>query len=480
MILGTVWTIASVVLLSMSTVNPIAVTPPLKDHVVRLSGGLPSGSGLPGHLPDDHIQHVIAVMMENHDYDSYFGTYCQQLGPYCSSTGNGIPAGTCIPMYPAYPYLGCIAPFNFTPAQFLISDMAHDSYSGATAYDGGAMDGFYQAEGTNYSFGHYNQATIPIYWDMAEQYAISDNFWGANLSWSLPNHWYWLAGSSPPEANTFSGGWSGWDPTYLDQANQTRTIEDVLNGSNVSWKYYDFPLMSSYSSAASTGGIWGTAYDIWSPFAGRAISYTSAYSSHFVWRSHLLTDLQQGTLPNISWVIPDLAYTDHPGWNNSNGEGWFAQLVNAVENSSYWNSTAIFITWDEYGGFYEHVSPRTIFSDRLDFRSPIIVISPYAKENYISHAPGDFMSILRFIEWQFGLGCLSPLDCLAPLPLDFFDFNQTARAPILFPTFWGNATYPMPLQQLAPLNLACTECLRTTPGGWEMSDVLPSPYIDPD
>jgi phospholipase C len=428
-------------------------------------GGYPGpGGGLPGHLPGDHIQHVITVMMENHVYDSFFGTYCQVLGPFCSMTANGIPSGTCIPYYPAQPSYGCVAPFNFTPAGLTIPDMEHDWYSGPLAYDHGAMDGFYNAEGTTNTFGHYNQTTIPIYWDMAEQYGMGDNFWGSNLSYSLPNHWYMVAGASPPFAYNGVPWYSNLQQTYLDQSNNTTTVEDLLNHSSVSWKYYDYSLLP-YSQAIAGGG-WGSAYDLWNPMAARAESYSANLSGHFVDRLNLVSDLQLGTLPNVSWVIPDPGYSDHPGYNLSAGESWVAQLVNAVASSSYWNSTVIFVTWDDYGGWYDHVAPPTILGDQLSFRAPVLVISPYAKENYVSHTFLTFVSLLHFIEWQFGLGCLRPMDCFAPLPLDFFNFNQPPRAPIIFHTSWTSATYPMPLQANGASAIWCSGCLGVNDRTW--------------
>ncbi len=466
MSLSVVWTTAAILLLTTGFASP----PALPHHVApnsHVSVGVPRpGDGLPGHLPNNHIEHVITIMLENHAYDSYFGTYCQVLGPYCSVTGNGIPDGTCIPYYPSAPWYGCVAPFDFTPAELTIGDMAHDWYSGPLARDNGAMDRFYEAEGTTNSFGHYNATTIPIYWDMAEQYASGDNFWGANLSWSLPNHWYLIAGTEPRIAYDRAVGFYGFEPNYLAQANNTSSVEDLLNHSSVSWKYYD-TVLEPYGTAIQGSGIWGTAYDLWNPMAARAVSYGPAYASHFVDRSDFLYDVRHGGLPNVSWIIPDFWFSDHPGANTSSGEAWIAQLVNAVELSPYWNSTAIFITWDDYGGWYDHVPPPTILGDVLSFRAPILVISPYAKENYISHVQTNFMSLLRYVEWQFGLGCLRPMDCFAPLPLDFFDFTQQARSPIVFGTTWDTATYPMPLQQGGPMNFACDAC-RT----WEWPNPL--------
>ena len=416
-----------------------------------------------------HLDHVITVVMENRVYDNYFGEYCRTVGPYCSSTGNGIPAGTCIPRNPSNQSLGCVVPFNLTTSQFVTSDMPHTWTSGLAAWDHGAMDGFYVAEGTDgQPLGHYNASTLPIYWDMAEQYAISDNLFAANLSYSLPNHWYLVAGQAPNITQSSLLQSDADRALYLNQSNQTRTIQDVLNHSSVSWMYYDFAL-PTWAKATQTGG---SAYDFWNPMGARAESYSSEYAAHFAPRSQFLDDVANGTLPQISWVVPFATQSDHPGWNVTAGESWVAQLVNAVEASPEWNSTAIFVVWDDYGGWYDHVAPPWYMAKLLSFRSPAIVISPYAKENYISHQFLTFFSLLRFVEWQFKLGCMTPLDCAATLPFDFFDFNQTARPPMYFPTDWTQATYPMRLQT-AEYTLPddrsvpnCLACVTISPANW--------------
>lgn len=407
---------------------------------------------------DTHLQHIITVVLENHVYDNLFGGYCRSLGAYCSSVGNGPPVGSCIPIDPLNLSAGCVPPYYFNVTQFTTPDMQHDWISAPAAYDGGTNLGFYAAEHAgSYPFGEYDATTIPIYWQMAEEYALGDNFFAANLSYSLPNHWDLLAGQTPPIAQDSYVKYPSDRVTYLNQANATPTIQDlVTNATNVSWKYYDFSLLP-YAKAIQAPG-WNTAYDYWNPLAGRAESYTTANASHFVDRGTFLTDLQNGSLPNLSWVIPAANASNHPGYNLSIGESWVAQLVDAVENSSYWSSTAIFVLWDDYGGWYDHVVPPIDQSDGLSFRVPILVISPYTKENYISHEFLDFFSILHFEEWMFGLGCLTRYDCSAPLPFDFFEFNGTARPSMMFATQWNQTSYPIPLQAPGAGPTLCPRC----------------------
>jgi phospholipase C len=415
-----------------------------------------------------HLQHVVTVMMENRVYDNYFGTYCLVVGPYCSSTGNGLPTGLCVANDPLNPASGCTKPYALSAAQLNITpDINHDWVSGITAWDKGAMDGFYKAEARgSLPFGHYDQSTIPIYWDMAEQYATGDNMFAANLSYSLPNHWYLIAGQAP-NITQYSKLHNATDQAeYLQQADNTSTVQDILNHSSVSWKYYDSNL-TSRSVAVSTVAYTGpnSAYDYWNPMAARNESYAPWFSSHFVPRSSFLTDAANGTLPNISWVIPTKNASDHPGFNETLGQSWLAQLIDAVELSPEWSSTAIFVVWDDYGGWYDHVAPPRVMTKLLSFRSPFLVISPFAKENYIGHDFEDFFSLLHFVEWQFNLGCATPLDCNAPAPLDFFDFNQTARPPIVFATNWQNASYPIPLQTMYQ-PILCALCHSVIPWTW--------------
>jgi phospholipase C len=142
-------------------------------------------------------------------------------------------------------------------------------------------------------------------------------------------------------------------------------------------------------------------------------------------QTQVLTDIANGQLAAVSWVIPSGRSSDHPGSNDGSGPSWVTSIVNAVGNSSYWSNTAIFITWDDWGGWYDHVAPPIINSYEYGFRVPLIVVSPYAKQAYVSHATHDFGSILKFIENTFGLPSLGYADATADDLSDCFDFAQT-------------------------------------------------------
>ncbi len=402
-------------------------------------------------LFDSHISHIIILMQENHAYDNLFGEYCLKAGPYCSSAANGIPPGVCVPYVPSYPMFGCLKPYNFSAAyESLPTDLPHDWNASHTAYDGGAMNGFYAAAGPP-SLGHYNASTVPVYYDLAEEYGLADDFFSGALSYSLPNHWYDLA-AAPPNASLQNrlGGPAGAaiDHTYLNEANLTATIETQLKGTGITWKYYDTRL-SNYSAAIQVPS--GSAYNYWDPLMAQAQSYAPGEASHFVDRSSFFTDARLGTLPDISFVIPDVADSDHPPENITAGQTWVASVVDALEASPEWNSSVLFITWDEYGGFYDHVRPPDVSSAGEGFRVPLIAVSPWARQGYVDPKNLTFESLLHLTQKRFSLGCLGPQDCEAKLPLKMFNFNRpTPRAPIYISPF-ANASYPMPLESSGAL-----------------------------
>jgi phospholipase C len=403
-----------------------------------------------------HIDHIVFVVLENHAYDNLFGAYCPALGPYCPDPNNGIPPGTCVPLNVSSPGGPCIKPFNYTAKNWsLTSLLPHGATDSLRSWNGGLMNGFYAAERSGFDpFGHYTANTTPVYWDIAEQYSLGDAFYSSVLSYSLPNHWHIVAGQAPQVIVNFSAGDLSASPDelqedhlYLNESNATRSVEDLLLNSSVSWKYYDNTL-GTYSHAIMVNRTQaGSAYSYWNPLAGKAESYNSSFTTHFVDNTDFYSDARNGTLPDISWVIPAGQDSDHPPANSTLAQEYTASLVNALESSPDWNSTAMFITWDDYGGFYDHVPPPTIIDhQQLGFRVPLLVVSPYARQDYIGDQFGYFESILHLMEWRFHLGCITPLDCTAPLPLSFFNFDAPPRAPMLFPSTFNATAYPMPLQ----------------------------------
>jgi phospholipase C len=193
---------------------------------------------------------------------------------------------------------------------------------------------------------------------------------------------------------------------------------------SVSWKYY-FDGLQPYQKAiqvnVSTNGTevtyTGTAYTYVNPLVAKNQSYTPAIDPHFKPRDDYFSDARNGTLPNISWVIPTGQDSDHPGWNSTRAQGWLASVVDAPGAPPDWHSSVMYVTWDDYDGFYDHVAPPVFDGTQLSFRVPLLTIGPYALVGHLSHYLGYFESVLHPMEWWFGLGTIGPLDREAPLPL---------------------------------------------------------------
>jgi|HubBroStandDraft_1064217.scaffolds.fasta_scaffold07538_3 phospholipase C len=420
-----------------------------------------------------HIDHIVIIMMENRAFDNFYGTYCTAAGPYCTAAVNGEPAGLCVPKNASNPALGCVKPYYLGVSGMTTHDMAHTWNSTHAAINGGAMNGFYGAEDSgNLPFGTFGAHSIPFYWDLAEEYGLGENFFSSVASYSLPNHWYLMAGAAPANSVNLSTPKNGHETTaykdaYLNQANATPTVEDLLNKTpSVTWKYYDWSL-GSYAKQISDG--WGEIgpYNYWNPLAAKAESYSASFSSHFVNRTGFFYDAANGTLPDISWIIPGAPFSDHAGLGNlSDGEAFDAQVIDAVERSPEWKTTAVFMTWDEYGGWYDGVAPPKANAVGLGIRVPLLVVSPYTPLGTVSNSFGSFSTLLHFVEWRFGLGCLTSQDCNAPLPFSYFNFNQTARAPVVFATNYTDTVYPMTLQTNYSEHLVCPSICQITPSAW--------------
>jgi phospholipase C len=402
---------------------------------------------------DAHISHIVFLMQENHAYDSIYGEYCLITGKYCYEAGDGLPATTCVPLNPSNASWGCAKPFNFSASQVSLPDMEHDWYSDHAAWNNGAMNNFYLAESNYNTFGHYNGSTVPFYWDLAEQYGLADDFFSGDASYSLPNHWD-IVSASPPVASQQNYLYAGSpvQAQYLNESNHTLSIESELLNSSVSWKYYDYGLPPYPGAIGNVPGVPATAYDYWNPLAARAQSYTPHVKTHFVPRTDFFGDAKNGTLPNLSWIIPTAGDSDHPGASSITvGQQWVASVVDALESSPEWNSTVLFISWDEYGGFYDQVAPPYLNAVSSGFRVPLLVVGPWVRQGYIDHTQMVFDSVLHLMEERFNLSCLGALDCNAKLPLGMFNFQRSSpRPPIGYAT---NATwtYPMPLQSSGKL-----------------------------
>jgi hypothetical protein len=297
------------------------------------------------------------------------------------------------------------------------------------------------------------QADIPTYWAYATQFGLGDNFFSGVTSASQPNHVELIAGQTggqyandgpcglPPMALMYSRSTSGFNYFGLPCAGIT-SLPQELDQYGVTWNYYGS--VSIWDAPLSISGLVGSPHNITTP-------------------DQFGQDVRTGNLAAVTWVTPSSGESDHPTGMLQPAQNFLAAQVNALMGSPFWASTAIFVTWDEWGGFADHVPPPAVDGVGLSMRVPLIVISPYAKPGYISHSQGEFASFLKFIEENWSLPNLGQRDAVAGTSdlMDFFDFTQSPQPPLVEPQ--------LPYQRL----LSMPNNLANTPGKGPVSALEP-------
>jgi phospholipase C len=439
------------------------------------------------------IQHIVVIVQENRSFDNFFdcfqGTDCVTTAPGPgASPGPVTAASPCPQLFTPGPG-PTPAPIKIRMnVSLIVSDPAHD-YCPAfkTEYDNGRMDGFYWETTCypsdpgrkycgNYVYRVTKPAAIQPYWDMAAQYVLGDRAFTTQGSGSYTAHQDLVAGTTQVSAGVSlidfplnSEHISDWG---CDDAKDSKTptidtnedynvngpfpcmtyetIRDLLDAKSISWKYYTPPWpIDGGQSWNAFDGIYAVRHDKteWPPKFVVPFNCTGSCVS---WpNTNIFCDIAnkaggkcpkpsppgQLSLPTISWVIPTGTESDHYALNKGGtkvvdtGPDWVTSVINAIGESKYWNSTAIILTWDEWGGFYDHISPPQLDYQGLGFRVPYIIISPYAKKGYVSHTQYEtYGSSLKFMESVFGLGSLGTTDARANNVTDAFDFSQQPRA----------------------------------------------------
>jgi phospholipase C len=386
--------------------------------------------------PGAQIKHIVFFIKENRTFDDYFGTY---------PGANGATTAT--------DSAGQVVPLRHQADQ--IPDIDHSSEGARVAWDNGKMDKFdllhssvkkgtasASAPYTNNSLTQLYQSNIPDYWTYAQNFVLGDNMFSSLMGPSFPNHLYTIAGQSggvvdnprtDKNIGTLGNATKGWG---CDVANQTvkvenssggisyqeacfnfQTLADELDAKHYSWRYYAPP--------SGTGGY------IWSTFdAIKHIRYGPDWK-FVVPAEQFMTDAASGNLPTVSWIVTPAQFSEHPPASVCVGENWTVRMLNSLMQGPDWSSTAVFLTWDDFGGFYDHVPPQQIDNYGLGFRVPLLVISPYAKKGFIDHTQFEFSSMLRFAEDELGLATLTNRDKAANDMMDAFDFSQNARPPLV-------------------------------------------------
>src|SRR5580704_12958092 len=427
--------------------------------LIACSGGNSTTSVLPKDLHNSvsralpKVAHIVVIVQENRTLDDLFqgfpGANTQSYG--LNSNNQQVPLQS----------ESLTAPY----------DIVHSHAAFMTEYAHGQMNGFNLATIScrslctgDTAYGYVPQLEVQPYWDMASQYALADNMFQSNEGPSYPAHQYLLSGTSTiangsklrasenPDPFTNGGCDQHSDsvtlidtlgketqaaPTCFDRL----SIFDLLDTAGLSWKYYQ---------AFSGPGIWNAVDSI------KQIWQKPEFKTNVVWPpSQILTDIANGNLAAVSFVTPTALASDHAGQTDGSGPSWVASVVNAIGTSQYWSSTVVFVTWDDWGGWYDHVAPHRFNAYELGLRVPLIAISPFAKTGYVSHKQHEVGSILKFIEKQFGLPSMGTTDVRADDLSDCFNMlSPTTSRPFrrINARFDASHFLHQPLRAVAPDN----------------------------
>jgi phospholipase C len=440
------------------------------------AGGSQSGPvGAAGIAAGIHkIKHVIVVMQENRSFDSYFGTYPGADGIPVNKHGKPT---VCVPD----PGGGCTLPYH--DAADINAGVPHNQLAARADVDGGKMDGFIRTACRHPGnpactiglpsavMGYHTAAEIPNYWAYARHFTLDDHMFEPVRSWSLPDHEYlvsaWSAkcrNRSPVSChNSINPDGSGAFNTAVRQELATGTtrvdlawtdITWLLHAHHVSWAYYvqkgiqpdcqndAQATCPPVRQSASTPGIWNPLPlfgDVRQDHQRRNVRDLSRY----------FAAARAGMLPSVSWITPSGPDSEHPPNSVHQGQAYVTAVINAAMKSPDWDSTAIFLAWDDWGGFYDNVIPPKADQNGYGLRVPAITISPYARKGYIDHQTLSSDAYLKFIEDDFlGGARLNPRTdgrpdprpnvrenalILGSLTADF-NFSQPPRPPLLRPT----------------------------------------------
>ena len=380
------------------------------------------------------IQHVIVVMQENRSFDNYFGTFPGADG---IPMRKGRPA-VCIPD-PLHGH--CLRPFH--DPHLVDGGGPHTVGAASADLHGGLMNGFISMAirghrsycGTNPAspnctgvggapgrpdvMGWHDAREIPNYWAYAKHFVLQDHMFEGVRSWSLPAHLDmvsgWSASCPNPETamscrtdlgtpSDVTGQGFFAHPTSPSPYAWT-DLTYLLHKNGVSWKYYvskgSQPDCANAAMFCPTQPQQASTPDIWNPLPGFQTVHQDNQLGNIQSSNNYFRDARKGNLPAVSWVIPNGANSEHPPASIAAGQTWVTRVVNAAMRSSDWKSTAVFLSWDDWGGFYDHVMPPTVNGQGLGLRVPGLVISPYAKAGYVDRQVLSTDSYLRFIEDDF-------------------------------------------------------------------------------
>lgn len=442
---------------------------------VVLIAGCGSNNGttpIPGPRPvtPHPIKHVVILLQENRSFNNLFmgfpGADTASSGP-CKVTAwahwcKGQPIALKSVTLESNGHPGQGADIGHEHQDFKLEcDLDADNQCQMDGFDlvrgGTAGNGQYAK---TYPYRYVVRSETKPYWDFARRYAVADRMFFTETAASFIAHQEIISGtvalnsmrSLTDEPNDYIWGCDAivgtQTPVLLHDGRELKpgpstnlpfpcfteypTMADVLDAAGVSWHYYVDSMNANNPDQS--------AY-VWNGFDGiakvRCHSFSPPEHCHGYgadWQhivspnTAIFSDIKNGNLPAVSWLIPALFDSDHPGSGCNGGPHWVTSVVDAIGTSSYWKDTAIVVLWDDWGGWYDPVPPPQVNYTSLGFRVPMIVISPYARPGYVSHTGYDFGSVLKFVEEEFALKSLGTTDASAHSIADIFDFSQRPNA----------------------------------------------------
>ncbi|HZZ00896.1 MAG TPA: alkaline phosphatase family protein [Candidatus Baltobacteraceae bacterium] len=375
------------------------------------------------------IKHIVILVQENRSFDDLFARFPGADGATQGTMSNG----EVVPLLK-----GDLVQYG----------VAHVHATFLTEWDGGKMDRFDRANAGihhvqqmigRYNYRYVDPQQIQPYWTMAKQYVLADHMFPTQSSGSFTAHQdlirggtalsRWASVIDDPTNNPWGCDAPYGTVTQLINFKKVElrgagpfpcftwnTLADLVERAGLTWRYYT-------PNICCAGGVLWSAFD-----AIDAVRHSDQWKTNVISPpTEVFRVARRGSLPSVTWVIPRVHDSDHPGGGPDTGPEWVARVVDAIGEGPHWNSTAIIIVWDDWGGLYDHVPPPQLDYQGLGIRVPMLVISPYAKKGFISHTQYEFGSILKFVENNFQLGTLGTTDQRATSIVDCFDFNQKPR-----------------------------------------------------
>lgn len=383
-------------------------------------------------IPDGPIKHIVFIIKENRTFDNMFGTYPGADGATTAPTING----TIVPLH---------------HQADVISDPYHDHNAHLTALADGKLDGFQLIKVptdpnlnlkndpyANNSLTQFSESDLPAYFAYAKNFVLGDHMFSSAAGATIPNRLFTVAATSGNTAdnphrtdgkpNRVEWGCESLGEAVEEYTSATTTKEvrpcwdfdtlaDNLDKSGYSWRYYAPPK--------------GTDTGRWNVFTAIQHIRFGPDWQYVVPIDTFTEDVKNDDLPTVSWVSPYARYSEHPNYSMCDGQNWTVDTINTIMSSPSWKDTAIFIVWDDFGGFYDHVMPRSVDWVGLGFRVPLLVISPYARPGYVDHTEYELSSVLRFIEDYLGLPTLTLRDKYTNNMMSAFNFGQQPNPPLI-------------------------------------------------